>query len=138
MKTKTLLFALFLIASLTPVFSKEKKIWANSFLGKTPPKIQVEGWISDKPSIKKDQYTLIDFWATWCAPCRKAIPDLNKWHKEFNERLVVIGISSETKDKVTKMKSPQIKYYSGFDTKQIMKNKLGIKGIPHIIIINPK
>lgn len=36
---------------------------------------------------------IIDFWATWCAPCRKGIPDLVSIQNEFKDDLVVIGIS---------------------------------------------
>ena len=36
---------------------------------------------------------ILDFWATWCAPCRKGIPDLVSIQNEFKDDLVVIGIS---------------------------------------------
>lgn len=36
---------------------------------------------------------ILDFWATWCAPCRKGIPDLISIQNEYKDELVVIGIS---------------------------------------------
>ncbi|MCZ6701674.1 MAG: TlpA disulfide reductase family protein [Ignavibacteria bacterium] len=36
---------------------------------------------------------ILDFWATWCAPCRKSIPDLISIQDEYEDELVVIGIS---------------------------------------------
>ena len=36
---------------------------------------------------------ILDFWATWCGPCRKGIPDLVSIQNEYKDELVVIGIS---------------------------------------------
>ena len=46
---------------------------------------------------------ILDFWATWCAPCRKGIPDLISIQNEYKDELVVIGISLDqpaTQDKL--------------------------------------
>jgi len=40
------------------------------------------------------QVIIVDFWATWCAPCQEMVPVLSKLHKEFGQKgLVVLGIS---------------------------------------------
>ena len=84
------------------------------------------------------KFVIIDFWATWCGPCRKAIPELNEIAKEFSKDVVVIGISDEPVEKIKAMKEPVIEYYYGVDTKKTMDKILEIKGIPHVIIIDPK
>ncbi len=44
---------------------------------------------------------LVNFWATWCAPCRKEMPDLVSWQKELQENgLQVIGIALDDADSV--------------------------------------
>ncbi|HEV8040296.1 MAG TPA: redoxin domain-containing protein [Bryobacteraceae bacterium] len=42
----------------------------------------------------KGNFVLIDFWATWCAPCRRDLPAVEKLHQEFHgEGLVVLGVN---------------------------------------------
>ncbi len=45
---------------------------------------------------------LVNFWATWCPPCRKEMPDLDAIYKEYRDKgLVILAISDEDRDKVT-------------------------------------
>jgi cytochrome c biogenesis protein CcmG, thiol:disulfide interchange protein DsbE len=115
----------------------EKKIWAKSFLNQKAPTLIVEKWLTKEPD-RNGKFVLIDFWATWCGPCRKAIPELNALHKKFGDRLVVIGLSDEPEAKVKGMKDPTIQYFSAIDTEARMKNELKVTGIPHVVIIDPK
>ncbi|MFZ0887311.1 MAG: TlpA disulfide reductase family protein, partial [Candidatus Binataceae bacterium] len=50
-----------------------------------------------KLSDARGHPVILDFWATWCAPCRKLIPELNSIYHSYRGRgLVVIGISCDT------------------------------------------
>lgn len=131
-KIVLLVFGLLCITS----YSQEKKLWAKSIINKKAPKLIVEEWISNKPETK-GKYILIDFWATWCPPCRKLIPELNEFQEEFKEQLVVIGISDEPINTVKKLTNQKITYYNAIDRKKRMYNQLEIKGIPHCILIDP-
>ena len=44
----------------------------------------------------KEKVVLVNFWATWCAPCRDEIPDLIKLQNQYKDHLLVIGVSSDT------------------------------------------
>ncbi len=115
---------------------KPRRMWATSYRWAKAPDLVVEKWLTDKPETQ-GKYTLIEFWATWCPPCRRSIPLLNKFHKKYGKELVVIGISEESEADVRKLKTPNIEYYSAIDTKERMKKEMGVFGIPHVIILDP-
>jgi len=133
---KKLLLVLPLLLSIFS-YAQDKKLWAKSYLNQEAPPLVVEKWLSEKPETK-GKFLIIDFWATWCGPCKKAIPELNEFQKEFKDQLIVIGLSDETQARVKKMTTPVIDYYSAIDTKKRTKRSYEVRGIPHCVIINPK
>ena len=64
-------------------------------------------------SKMNDKVILINFWATWCGPCRMEIPDFNELYEKYSEKgFEILGISiSDTKDQLIKfLKAYQIDY----------------------------
>lgn len=41
----------------------------------------------------RGQVVVMDFWATWCEPCRRAMPGLQKLHEDFSGRVKVVGVN---------------------------------------------
>ena len=134
---RMLTFALVCAFAVPTVLAAEKRIWAKSFLNKKAPDIVVEKWLAQEPD-RKGKFVLIDFWATWCGPCRKAIPELNALHKKFGDKLVVIGLSDEPEAKVKAMTTPKMDYAVAIDTQARTKNAVGVAGIPHVLIMDPQ
>lgn len=65
-------------------------------VGKPAPALKVkaiDGAEIDLAALK-GKVVLLDFWATWCVPCRRELPNLEKLHKEFGEQgVVVVGMN---------------------------------------------
>ena len=90
-----------------------------------------------KDDIKKNNYTLINFWASWCAPCKIEHPILMKLSQKKN--LMLLGINF--KDKETQAKTFLSELGNPYDLLAKDKNgknsvKFGIYGIPESILIN--
>lgn len=68
------------------------------------PNFSLKNLSGDRVSLDhlKGKIILVDFWATWCPPCRKSIPELVDLQKKYQERgLVVLGISMDHAEKTS-------------------------------------
>ena len=63
-----------------------------------PPEIAVNEWIDQEPTRLADlrgKVVLLDFWATWCSPCRVTLPRLQKLHDVYKDKgLVIVGLTN--------------------------------------------
>ena len=76
----------------------QKKIREN-MPGSKPPEIEAAKWFNVDEPLSWDKLrgkvVLVDFWATWCTPCIKKMPSVQRLHDNYAEKgLVVIGIHS--------------------------------------------
>ena len=119
---------------------KPKTIWANSFLWMEAPKLEVDQWLSEKPKTE-GKYILLEFWNTWCPPCRRSLAKLNKIQEKFGDELTVIALTDEPESKIKEMvkKYKNVEYPKtalAVDTKT--KEAFGVRGVPHVVIIEPE
>lgn len=98
----------------------------------------------DKVELGKgDKIYVVEFWATWCPPCRVSIPHLTKIQKKYGDKITVIGISNEDKETVepfVKEKGDEMNYTVAIDPGQkITQAYMGafdVTGIPHAFIVD--
>lgn len=93
--------------------------------------------------LKGEKLTVIDFWATWCKPCNKAIPELNKIYQSYIDRGVnVIGINCDGPRSISKVapmvNSLQIKYSILLDINSEVMNNLSLSAFPTLILVDPR
>ena len=84
---------------------------------------------------------LLDFWATWCKPCKQVMKYLNGYHNEFkSEGFQVIMINQDTPRSLGKVKayvnSKGYNFLVGIDPNQQISKKLNGQIMPNLILIN--
>ena len=86
----------------------------------------------------KSKIYILNFWATWCAPCKKEMPSLDKLHKNDNIEVFAINVEEKNKNKTKKFfKDLDIKNLSiYFDPELELTKSLSLRGLPTTIILN--
>ncbi len=77
---------------------------------------------------------VVEFWATWCAPCRASIPHMNEMFDKFKDQGVVfVGLSDEEPETVTTfLQKTKMEYFVG--AKSSSGSEFGVDGIPHAFV----
>jgi len=96
------------------------------------------------PDDFKGRVLLLDFWATWCAPCRQEMPNVIKVYDKYNEKgFEIVGISLDRSrdaldEYIEKYKLRWPQYYDGKFWQNEVATLYGIKSIPATYLIDKK
>jgi thiol-disulfide isomerase/thioredoxin len=115
-------------------------------LGDAAAPLQIAGWVKGKPvdlaALKGKQAVVVEFWATWCGPCRQSIPHLTALQRKF-KNVVFIGVTDEAPDVVKKFVAnmgDQMDYTVAVDndkkTSDAYMKAFGENGIPHAFVVD--
>lgn len=122
--------------------------------GAKAPKIEVSSWIKNGAIAKSDKLLVVEFWATWCGPCRQSIPHLTELAKKFEGKVDFVGVSvyeradsfeqiEKNVAKFVESMGNQMDYHVALDTKdgKMAKNWMEASeqdGIPVAFIVDAK
>jgi thiol-disulfide isomerase/thioredoxin len=122
-------------------------------VGDKAPDLSVEKWLkgTEVKKFEDGKVYVVEFWATWCPPCRESIPHLTKLQKEFKDKgVAVLGIASsergsdeqaklKTLEKFVKDKGDEMNYTVAYDSDRTMSRDwmqpAGQNGIPCAFVV---
>lgn len=112
-------------------------------VGDKAPNINITDYILNAPKDKKieNKFIILEFWATWCAPCLSEVPHLNELQNKFKNRkdLIFLSLTYEKPEK-TKRTLEKIKFETVVvsDQTKETESKYNVEGIPHTVLIDNK
>jgi len=103
------------------------------------PGISADDWLNTPPlSLAKlrGKIVVVEFWATWCGPCRTTIPHLVELHEKYRAKgVVIISLTNEPKTKVEPFaRKMGMTYAVGCGSRS--SSAYGVQGIPHAFVVD--
>ena len=90
--------------------------------------------------VGKGKYVLVDFWASWCGPCKAEMPNLKSVYEKYKgDKFELVGVAVWDKREDTEKAVPElgITWPVIYDAQKVPTDIYGINGIPHIILFGP-
>lgn len=120
------------------------KIWPPTMVGKQMPDFRFINYANGKAMSLKEclagkKYLLLDFWASWCKPCRKEIPNILKLYKKYHtEGFEVVSISADTSEAAWKkaLDEEKLPWYNDRDGQQGICNLYKVQYYPTIYLLD--
>lgn len=90
--------------------------------------------------VGKGKYILADFWASWCGPCKREIPNIKAVYEKYageNFDVLSIAVWDKPEDTAKAAEEHGVVWSQIVNTDRVATDAYGIEGIPHIILFGP-
>ena len=140
-KSSVILLIIFIIGVFFVGLNKSSIYDTKNLVGQKITKIQLEHFAENRiiteNDLKKNNFTLINFWASWCGPCREEHPILIKLNDEKNLKLLGVNFKDKKSNALEFLKDLGDPY-DDLARDELGKHSInfGIYGIPESILIN--
>ena len=140
-KSIIVLLFIFVLLVFYNSLNRETNYSTDYLVGNKLAKINLKSFDDNKiytsEDFKKNRYTLINFWASWCAPCRVEHPYLMQLSKEKNLKILGVNFKDKKNNALEFLNDLGNPYsYLAKDTNGKQSVNFGIYGIPESILIN--
>lgn len=145
---KTILFSCLSLALLATSCSPGNP---SARIGAAAPALQIAHWVRGEPidlaAVRGQRVVVVEFWATWCPPCKVSVPLLTKIQSKFEKELVIVGVtapdfrgnSPEAIRKFVKGQGKDMAYHVAIDKAEATTNAYmlaaQVMGIPHAFLV---
>ena len=90
--------------------------------------------------VGKGKYVLVDFWASWCGPCKREIPNIKNVYEKYKGDdfdVLSVAVWDKPEETIAAAKALGVNWNEIIDAQRIPTDIYGIQGIPHIILFGP-